>query len=265
MQYGVCCGLDEVAVAADAGYDYFEWSVGEALMPREDGDAFAAALARGREAALRFPVLCIFVPGALKITGPDAAIAALERYARTVFARAEEAGVRTIVFGSGGAREIPEGFDRVRAHGQLVDFCRMLAPVAEAHGVTVVVEPLHRGQCNVLTTVRDCRECVKAVDRDSVRLLVDAHHLMVEGDSLDDVVRYGKLLRHVHIATAERRLPPGAEPCDLGPFFEALVRAGYDGRISVEGRIGEAAATLPPALSHMRELEAPAKEARGRD
>ncbi len=50
-------------------------------------------------------------------------------------------GIGIIVFGSGGARRIPEGFDRQRAHGQLVAFCRMVGPIAREHGVIIAVEP----------------------------------------------------------------------------------------------------------------------------
>ena len=43
---------------------------------------------------------------------------------------AERAGIEVIVFGSGGARQVPEAFDAGEAHGQLVRFCSMFAPIA---------------------------------------------------------------------------------------------------------------------------------------
>jgi len=123
----------------------------------------------------------------------------------------------------------------------------MLAPIAAKHRVTVVIEPLNKKDCNVLTTVA------------ALRLLVDAYHLLLDDDSLEDIVRNGDLLAHVHIATVPNRLPPGAEACDLGPFFDALVRAGYDGRVSFEGRVSDPETDLARALSHMRELERAAR------
>jgi sugar phosphate isomerase/epimerase len=59
-------------------------------------------------------------------------------------------------------------------------------------------------------------------------------HWALEQDSVEDVVAAGSLLRHTHIAAYRTRLAPGAEPCDLIPFFRALKAGGYDGRLSIE-------------------------------
>ena len=69
----------------------------------------------------------------------------------------------------------------------------------------------------------------------------------------------GRLLVHTHIATVPFRVPPGAEPCDLGGFFRAIVEGGYDGRVSIKGNISKPDRDLRAALSHMKALE---KEAR---
>ena len=242
------------ASAAGAGFDYAEWSVGALLKPLEPRDAFLEALGQAQAAPLPYPVLNCFVPGELKITGPDADMARLRDYVETTFARAEEAGVEVIVFGSGGARGIPEGFDPDAAHEQLVQFCSMLSPIAQSHNVTVVVEPLNRGDCNVLTTVRECAGLVREVAHPHLRLLVDAYHMMLDDDPCEEVAANGDLLAHVHIATVPNRRPPGAESCDLAPFFNALAEGGYDGRVSIEGKIEDPDGDLTPALELMKNL-----------
>jgi sugar phosphate isomerase/epimerase len=262
MQYGVCCGPEAARVAARAGFDYVEMGVGSLLKPRENSGAFAAALEETRAAGLPCPVLNVFVPGDLKITGENVDPAALKQYVTTAFQRAQEAGVRVIVFGSGAARRIPDGFDPVRAHGQIVEFCRMLAPIAAEHGVTVAIEPLCRKECNVLNTVRECGELAREVNHPAVRLLVDSYHLLIDRDSMEDIVRYGDLLAHVHVATVPNRFAPGLEECDLRPFFDALAKAGYTGRVSIEGKIPDPPNDLPKALSVMKELERKAWNAR---
>jgi sugar phosphate isomerase/epimerase len=77
---------------------------------------------------------------------------------------------------------------------------------------------------------------VDDVAHPNVRLLVDSYHLMLDNDSLDDVVANGHLLHHVHVATLDNRLPPGLESCDFSDFFRALTLSGYDGPISIEAR-----------------------------
>jgi len=156
------------------------------------------------------------------------------------------------VFGSGGARRIPEGFDPRAAHDQIVAFCGMVAPLAHDHGVVVVVEPLNTAECNVLTTVSECAGLVNEVRHPAIRLLVDAYHLMHDGDSYDDMVRHGHLLAHVHIATVPGRLVPGAEPCDLTRFFRGLADARYKGRVSIEAKITDPHTELPAALAALR-------------
>jgi sugar phosphate isomerase/epimerase len=144
MKLGICGGPDLAPAAAEAGFDFLEWTVGALLRPREDEDAFAAALASVKQAPLPCPIVNCFIPGNLKITGPAADLAALRAYATTAFRRAERAGVSVIVFGSGGARQVPPETPMARATDQVVEFCRMLGPLADAHGVTVAVEPLNR-------------------------------------------------------------------------------------------------------------------------
>ena len=254
MQFGVCGNPAIAGAAAPAGFSYFEWSVGELLKPREPEAAFEVALAEVRSAGLPCPVVNCFVPGDLKITGPSVDCDALQKYVTTTFERAAVAGVEIIVFGSGGARQIPEGFDRGQAHGQLVRFCSMFAPIAEKNGVTVVLEPLNRTECNVLNGVGECAALVREVGHPALRLLVDAYHLLRDGDPCEDIVANGDLLRHAHIATIPNRLAPAAEACDFVPFFEALVRAGYKDRLSIEGNIPSPGTELARAFSLMTNL-----------
>ncbi len=254
MKFGVCGDLGLAAIAAKASYDFGEGKVSDVLMPREPEDAFRASCAARSSAALSFPVLNCFVPGDLKITGPEVDRRALEDFVATCMARAEVAGVEIIVFGSGGARRIPEGFDRRIAHDQLVAFCRMVAPLAQNHGVTVVIEPLNRSECNVLNTVSEGADLVNEVEHPGIRLLVDAYHLLRDGDSCDSIVTHGALLAHVHIATIPSRFAPAAEECDFSDFFDALAKAEYTGRVSIEGKIPNPETELPAALAMMRKL-----------
>lgn len=254
MQFGICCSPAAANQAAGLGFDYFESPVAELLKPREDEASFQAALQQAREAGLACRAANVFVPAELKICGPSVDLSALERFVTVAFRRAEQVGIKVIVFGSGGARRIPDGFDRAAAWAQLADFCRMLAPLAEARGVTVVVEPLNRAECNVLTSVAEAVRLVREVDHPALRLLVDAYHLLKDGDALDDVVANANLLAHVHVATIPNRLAPGLEDFDLRPFFAALHRAAYHARISFEGKMPEDWRDLGKSLAWMRSM-----------
>jgi sugar phosphate isomerase/epimerase len=251
MKYGVCGDPKLALIAKEAGYDYFEWSVGDYLHPRESEAIFESALEQVHATGLPCPAANVFIPGDLKITGPDANLEKLEAFASTALYRAQTAGVETIVFGSGGARRIPDGFDREKAWEQLVRFGKMLGPIAAKHKVTIAVEPLNRGECNILNTVGESSFLVREVDHPNIRLLVDGYHWAKDSDTLSGILENASLIVHAHIAAVEGRTAPNlADPCS--PFFSAMRQAGYTGRVSIEGFITNAAEELPLALEIMR-------------
>ncbi len=254
MTFGVCGAPDCATAAQKAGFDYFEWSVQAFLQPRAEEARFREALEAVRSAPLPCPVCNCFLPGDLKVVGPAVDTAALEAYAVTACERAAIAGVDTIVFGSGGARAIPEGFDRSRAEAQILAFLELLAPVASRSGVCIVIEPLRFQECNILNTVAESARMTRAAGADSIRLLVDGYHWACNGESEADILAAAPLFRHMHVATQANRRTPGAEPCAALPRFLGAVRAsGYAGRMSIEGRIEQPADELPVALGLMRE------------
>ena len=236
MKLGVFGSPEDTRALAQAGFDYVEINMVRDLQPELDLEGAGARLADVADCALPTPVACIFLPGSYKLTGPDVDEPSLERYVRTAFARAQQAGVKIVVFGSGGARRIPDGTDRGQAWAQLVGFGRMIGPIATEHGVTVAVEPLRHAECNVLNTVAESAQYVREIDDPGVRLLVDAYHWAQNREPVASIIEAGPLLVHAHIATYENRLAPGQEACDFQPFFAALKAAEYCGRLSVEAR-----------------------------
>ena len=78
-----------------------------------------------------------------------------------------------------------------RAFEQYVDLLRQFAPLAEEQGVMIVVEPLNRGECNLINTVREGAEAVRRANHPAVKLLVDLFHMLRNGESPDDLLAVG--------------------------------------------------------------------------
>ncbi|HOT91826.1 MAG TPA: sugar phosphate isomerase/epimerase family protein [Anaerolineae bacterium] len=255
MKLGVCADPNAAPVLAAAGFEFLELHVQNHLKTTvEDEAAFLQELARIRASALPCVVANCFLPANLRVTGPDINRNALAAYAEVVFERAAQAGIDTIVFGSGGARRVPDDFERGIAWQQLVEFGDLIGPLAQRYNIVVVVEPLNQRECNILTGVAECGRYVEAVDHPNVRLLVDAYHWLLDDNDADAIVTYGPLLHHVHIATATSRRAPGIEACDFTPFFRALKASGYEGRISIEAGWQDMAAEAPVAFTTLRQL-----------
>lgn len=251
MKFGVCGDPEMGRIAKAVGFDYFEWSVGGLLHPQEDEEVFRQALTAAQAVGLPCPVVNVFIPGTFKITGPGVDRVALQNYVTTALHRAEIAKVEQIVFGSGAARNILEGFDRQEAWDQLVDFCTWLASAAEQHGVVIAVEPLNVSESNIINTVEEGARLVRQVNHPHLRLLADGYHWAKDQNTVAGIVENGDLLVHTHVATVEGRRPPHpGDPCQ--EFFTALRQAGYDGRVSIEGKIDSPEIELPIALEIMR-------------
>lgn len=249
---GVCLSPVEASMAAKAGFDFFEVNVQSALVPDQDDETFADIKELMRAAEIPILAANCFLPAHLTPCGPAVERSSLEHWTRVACQRASEVGIKTIVFGSGAARKVPAGFDRQQAWEQLVSFSRMAAGIAASEGVTLVLEPLNQAECNILNSVAEGTQFVREVDHAGLRLLVDAYHWSRENEPAGDIVAAGELITHVHLATCEKRLFPGAEDFDFTPFLGALKEIAYTGPLSIEAKTQDLATDGPRALEVMQ-------------
>ena len=255
VQIGVCVDADRFEAAQAAGFDYVEVNASKVAALTDDEFEQLA----GRVAQLKIPVAAanVFLPGAIKLTGPEVDPARQMAYITAALGRLKRLGVKVQVLGSGGARRVPDGFSREDAFNQLVDFCRRLAPVARENGITIAVEPLRKQETNIINTAREGLALVKAVDRPEIRLLVDYYHLAEEGENADIIAEAGPLLAHAHIANPKGRVfPLNADESPYAGFFSNLCKIGYQGRLSVEASTKDFASEAPQALAMLRHARA---------
>jgi sugar phosphate isomerase/epimerase len=235
MRFGCCGGITDAPLIREAGFDYIELPVG-ALMSATDDAAFRRIMENVGAFGIPVEACNVFIPATLKITGPQVERAPLWHYAATALQRMGEIGVRVCVFGSGGARSIPEGFDRDQALDQLAAFLDHVQEASARHGVRVVIEPLNRKESNVFNSVGESDAFNVARGLTGIGVLADLYHLSVEGESYDGIVAAGDRLGHVHVADADRSAPGEGAATDYAGFFQTLRSTRYSGTISVEAR-----------------------------
>ena len=250
---GVCTNLEDAEILGRAGVDFLEVSTQSFLEP---GDASEGHFEANRAAArgLLPPVqnANLFLPGGLPCVGPAVDEPALLAYAQRAFERAQKAGIKGIVFGSGAARTLPEGFPAERARGQFVRLLVKFAVLAERSDVTLFVEALNPRECNFLNTLAEAAELVTACGHPNVMLVADTYHMGFAGEGPEAIRQHGALVRHFHVADGPSRHYPGADGQSYRLWFEALRAIGYQGKISIECRWENVADEAGPAVANLR-------------
>lgn len=251
--FGICTGISKSADAKQAGWDFVEENAQGLFKGNEPDEKYDGARRIGESALPVLAVNCL-VPGSMKITGPVVDMDALHRYMANVLRRAGEIGCTRLVFGSGGARQAPQGWDKAKATGQIVEFGQMAAPIAGRHGVTIVLEHLCAKECNIVTTLSEELAIVQRVNHPSFQALLDTYHFWEDDLAMADIEPLLPYLKHVHLADKAGRVAPGeSKTADYRPVFAMLKKAGYNGGLSVEAsNFGDIAGAGPRVLAFLK-------------
>lgn len=139
-----------------------------------------------------------------------------------------------MVFGSPKQRCTTAGASRDEATANYIEGLAGVAAHAQQRAVTILVEALPIGQCDVINTLAEAASVVKQIDSPSVRTMFDTHNAVDEAEPHAVLVdRYFDVIRHVHINEMDGR-HPGTGSYDFRPVFEMLRKRGYKHWISLE-------------------------------
>ncbi|HIY18625.1 MAG TPA: sugar phosphate isomerase/epimerase [Candidatus Blautia avistercoris] len=244
MRYGCCLnmvakgedktGIEWIETLAEMGFDYAELPLAEIMMLSEA--EFKAFKKKVRKSGIACEVCNNFFPGSLRLTGEQVSGREVRNYVRKALRRAREMGTQILVFGSGPAKNIPEGFPFQKGYEQIVNLLREISRPAREWGITIVIEPLRKEECNIINTFEEGCRLSRRINQENVKVLVDFYHLSEEKEPVEHIAEEGETyLRHVHFAEPMGRVyPRQAKESSYQPFFQALKTAGYDGRISLE-------------------------------
>ncbi|WP_298652378.1 sugar phosphate isomerase/epimerase [uncultured Proteiniphilum sp.] len=250
--YAVCTSVSNYPLLKATGYEYVESNVAY-LMPDKSDAEFQEHLDEIKELKANIISCTSFIPGSLPLIGPEAKQDEALVWADAALRRAGMAKIPYIVFGSGKARNVPENFSKELATEQFISFCKQIAPLAQKYKVTVVIEPLNKAETNLINSLGEGARIIEAVDHPNVQLLCDIYHMTREDEPPSEIVKYGKYIRHCHIAEREERTSPGTKGDDFRPYFKALKQIGYKGCVSIECRWKDFDKEIQPALSYMRQ------------
>ena len=125
MRFGVCCKLESAPMIVSAGYDVIEVAA-SVIGTMEEWDPVPYQAYPTRSAN-------IFFPGTVKLFGGGEEH--YMDYARRMMPRAQEAGIETLVLGSGGSRRHPEDMDHEEAEERFADIVGELTVLSRSLGM----------------------------------------------------------------------------------------------------------------------------------
>ena len=262
MKIGICgcmihpqkdpVGIEVVEETARLGYDYIELSLRD--IAALDKEGFSALSRRLEKSGLASEACNNFYPTTQRITGPDVNRDSLRRYTAQALRRAKDLGAEFIVFGSSGARNIPEGFPRDEAWRQIIDASRMIAEEADKIGVTIAIEYHNKHEANVLLSMTEAMKLFRDVDRPRIQVLADYYHYAVQEEKPEDILQAAGHIVHAHFAELKDRAFPREPKQEYRDFINALAKGGYTGRLSIEAYTQKFSRDAEKALEVMRSL-----------
>lgn len=256
MKFGVCVGTDieKMKLIKEIGYDYAEGHCQE--IAKKDKEYLDAMKATG------LPMVAANCFIGLRIVGEEKDEAAVKEYLERMFANAAYLGLKYLVFGSSGARRIPDGMTLEEGRAQIVDFLKNdVAPLAKKYNITVAIEPLRPEECNAINTVADGVEVAQAVNSPYVKVLADVAHMYVQNERMESLSKYKGWVVHAHTSNpapeesldCKRIYPTANDNFSQASFVEPLKAIGVE-HCSIEANVIDFERDARNAYAVLKEL-----------
>lgn len=238
MKYGFCTGFatkplwmieDEMVYSIiEAGFDYPEFPV--MTYARMDEDSFSHL-----KTIASSPVACNLFPGDIPLSDNKRDINVIKDYLDIALKRSKELGIGKIVFGSGKARKYSGNNGYEEGKRNLYETIKdAIIPKAKEWGITILIEPLTRGECNLINTVEDGYRVSEDFNDDSLLLMADLFHMKNNGETLSSLEKCFHRIRHIHIAGEDRSLEEIRNDGYINEGLRLLKSLGYNDTISFE-------------------------------
>jgi hydroxypyruvate isomerase len=232
--------LERVAAARDAGFGTIEsaWPEDE-----QDRAGLAVAVAQQRDADPGFAVALLNCPAGDTAAGERGFVNddARRAEAEAAFGEAVELAVAigapnlNLLVG----RALP-GVSEWRQRAAIVSALRSFAPLAAAHGLRILLEPVNAIENpGFLAPTPDAAvELIEAAGSDHAEhlgLLLDLYHVARAGDDpATAIARHRQWIGHVQISDHPGRGAPGSGTLPIWDLLDQLRASRYDGAVGLE-------------------------------
>jgi sugar phosphate isomerase/epimerase len=180
-------------------------------------------------------------PTGLHVTTPDEAMRRRSwEYVRGLVdlcagLRANDTDPCVMVFGSPNQRKTTGGLTSEQAKRNYIEGVRGIAGHLEQLGVTLCVEALPIAQCDVILTLDEAVEVVRAIGGPAVQTMFDSHNAIDEAEPHAAIVqKHWDRIRHIHVNELDGSYPRPAGGYDFRPVLQVAKDRGFAGWVSME-------------------------------
>ncbi len=241
MRIGICAGTDirNPDLIKKAGFDYMETGF-NSVASMSDGD-FLSLYSALAESGIKCEAANCFLPGEMSVTGKNVDYDALYKFIEKGFKRCKKLGAETVVFGSGRARDVKDGYPLRECYLQTVRFLKeTVAGFCDKYDIDLAIEPLCRQETQVINTLKEACIAASMTDSGRIHVLADIYHMLESGDDYTNILAVGSDLIHAHISYPvptgrhKRVYPNEKYGFDYSEFIDNLKKVGCP-RVSIEG------------------------------
>ena len=244
---GMVTALKNDSLLYSAGFRFIGTTVGSTISPSLSKDEFNANRGTINKLQCQLYMCNVLFPGSIKIAGPEVDSTKVLDYLKAVLTRAQQAGVKHLILGSGGARRLPEGYDNEKAKTEFALLAKKMAKAAQAYGVSIILENLNSTETNFLNHLSEAADVVRRVAEPNFKLNADIYHMLKEGESPEEIRKAGDVIVYAEIAEKEGRTLPGVAGENFRPYLQALRDIDFKGPLVIEGNVNNLSTDVPRA------------------
>ncbi|MCI8334695.1 MAG: sugar phosphate isomerase/epimerase [Lachnospiraceae bacterium] len=236
MKFGCFGFVNQLDDIVACGFDTAELDLCE--IAAMDEKSFSKFYEKAMGSGLTFEVFSGLLPLSVRIHGQDFDREKWLSHIDLASRRAALLGARMIPFGAGKCRSIPEGCaDVLAARRRTAEFISSICGIFQKYGLDLVIEPLGPANSNFLNRVGETAVFAASLGKENCHTMCDLRHMHKTKDDFGTICENREEIRHAHIDYPRgdlRRFPQENDGYDYGPYFEALLRSGYDGILTIE-------------------------------
>ncbi len=230
----------------DAGYDFAEATVG--LVMNISDEDFEKVVSEN----VKVKICNSFIPSNLKIVEDKPEL--WERIEKSLW-RLNRLSTEIVVFGSGGARTIPEDMPYEEGFEKIEKFLIKCNELAKKYNIIIALEPLNHKESNFIPTVRSAYDLAEKLNLSNVKILADIYHMYVENEEFSVIPETIDRICHTHINNPLTRTCPTLEDNEvIEAFAKALTSVNYDKTVTIESSFGNFLPEIKDAIVYLRKV-----------